>query len=44
MAFDNSLANFHNRNVPIQSEGIVPKDELRYDDLKHAMNESEMIN
>ena len=26
MAFDNSLANFHNRNVPIQFEEYVPND------------------
>jgi hypothetical protein len=28
MAFDNSLTNFHNRNVPIHSGLIVPKGEL----------------
>jgi predicted transcriptional regulator len=28
MAFDNPAANPQNRNVPIQSEVIVPKDEL----------------
>jgi hypothetical protein len=28
MASDNLLANLQNRNVPIQSEGVVPNDEL----------------
>jgi hypothetical protein len=28
MPFDNSLTNFHNRNVPIQSERIALMDEL----------------
>jgi hypothetical protein len=28
MALDNSRASHQNRNVPIQSDGIVPSDEL----------------
>ena len=28
MASDNSLANLQNRNIPIQSDVIVPKEEL----------------
>jgi hypothetical protein len=35
MAFD-SGANHQDRNVPIQSDGIVPKDEYYYEDTQQV--------